>query len=246
MFGYVEWTEEKRRPGGGERQILHLRFYGAALLRRRRTPEPVVRVRCAAAARRMRRLGVERAVFPADFPYTEEFVRRGILPVDTLPLYRSLAAELVRVLLAERTVSPGEATVAVCGEHLSAEVARTVTELCVRNRYVTLSVGGEGETLCRQLRREYGVSLLRTDDPERLKEADARVLFAPREGLPAGLETLELYVGGTTPAFLLRLAGEREAEVPDGCDRAQLFAALRAAGTLKSGQIEVCGSASCA
>ena len=35
---------------------------------------------------------VRSAVFPVDFPYTALFIRMGVLPVDTLPLRRALAA----------------------------------------------------------------------------------------------------------------------------------------------------------
>ncbi|MCI2058706.1 MAG: hypothetical protein LKJ80_05815 [Oscillibacter sp.] len=241
MFGYVEWSQVKKKRNAGERVILHMRFFGVSLLRGQRTPEFVLRLRCASAARRMQKMGVSRAVFPEGFPYLTEFEKCGVRPADPLALYRAMTAELVRFSLEDRGVSPSGAVVAVCGEHLTAELARAVTELCIRNRYVTLCAGGEGEKFCRQLRREYGVSLLRTDDPEQLGKADVLVLFAPRAEPRGGMAILPLYEGGGLPSMTLRLAGERESEVPEGCDRSELFAALYAAGGLKPGQVEICG-----
>ena len=55
-----------------------------------------------------------------------------------------------------------------------------MTELVLRHRYVLLDLPYGGGDLCRQLRREYGVSLLLGPSQEQLEGAEAAVLFDPR------------------------------------------------------------------
>lgn len=244
MFGYVEWTTETNRRRGivlRERAILHLRFCSAVLLRKEKTPEWILRRRVAAAAKQMQKLGISQAVFPDEFPYMEIFGRHGIQAVQTLPLYRSLAADLVRAAMEEGGLSSGKAVIAVCTDRLSMEVQKTVTELCIRNRYVLLSSTGDGEPLCRHLRREYGVSLVLTEDPEQLGRADVKVLFIQKEDLNRDGIVLNLYEEHAEDHRPLILNAELEEQVPAGCSRPQLFAALCQAGALRIGQVEIGG-----
>ena len=140
MFGLIQWTDQKqrRRAPLRERTVLRLRFWEADITRRDRTPSALLRRRCAAAARQLQRLGVTRAVFPEGFPHLEEFERYNIRPADPLPMYRALTGELVQAALEARGQSGRSAVVAVCADHLTAEVRQAVTALCIRNRYVLL------------------------------------------------------------------------------------------------------------
>ena len=249
MIGYVNWTSrmEKRlrkQPALREIVVLNMRMLQLQLPRGGRTPEALARRRCRAGARALQRLGVTRAVFEEDFPYLDEFARRGILPVDPLPLLRSLAAPWTQAVMAEKGLSPHRAVIAVAGDRLSGELTRAVTELCLRNRYVQLSVPYGGENLCRELRREYGVSLVLTERKEQLETADVLVLFQPREDL-ARCNKVVLDLSGRSagePVPTLRLPDELEARLPRGCSRVQLFAALTSAGALRPGQIEIVGN----
>jgi hypothetical protein len=246
MFGFVEWTADaaqRRSVRFRQRTVLGLRFCGVSVLRRDRTPEWLLRRRCASAAARLQKLGVTRAVFPESFPCAEVFLRSGIRPMETLPLYRAKAAELVRADMEARGLSSGSAVIAVCGKSMTAELQQAATELCIRNRYVMLYVPGEGERLCRRLRREYGAALVLAEDPEQLSRADVRVLFDRQEAVPrGGAAVLELYDGGKTPDLRFCLPAEREEQLPAGCDCTQLLAALCEAGALRPGQVEVSGS----
>lgn len=239
MFGYVEWTQENGRIAAEETEILNLRFWSVAIPRKAGTPEFLLRRRCESAARRLQRLGVTRAVFPENFTQWDAFSKYGIRPTDPLPLYRALAAQLVQCALDSRTLSERTAVVAVRSDRLTMEVQQAVTELCVRNRYVLLDAPDRDGDLCRRLRREYGVPLVQTGDAEQLGRADVAVCFSPVADRGAGQTVLELYPGGVLPRGRLTLSPERETQIPAGCNRRQLLAALRIAGAVRTGQITV-------
>ena len=245
MIALLEWAPPERGKRRKtvtvkEDHVLHLRLYRAALQRGPRTPETILRRRVLAAGKRLRKLGVTQAVLPAEFPYGQELARCGLRPVSTLSLRRALAADWVRWALEEKGQSPAGARVAVCAAQLTGEVVRTVTELSLRHRYVLLDLPYGGEELCRQLRREYGVSLLLGPPKEQLEGADALVLFDARTDLknPA---VLALY-DESQPLPPVSLPPAMEEALPPGADRGQLVAALREAGILRPGQIAVGGA----
>lgn len=242
MIGILLWKEPRRGliPGAAapaERSILHMRFMWAEIARGPRTPEAVLRRRASAAARRLRRAGVTRVVLPEGFAWAAQVEKYGLRPVSTLALRRRLASDWVRQGLEEAGVSSGGARVAVSAAQMTGELVRTVTELCLRHRYVLLDVPYGGEELCRRLRREYGVSLLLGPDREQLAAADALVLFDPRTDLrrPGGV-TLPLYDEGA-PLGGVSLPPALEQLLPAGADRGQLLAALLEGGVLRAEQL---------
>ena len=245
MIGLLQWSppEAGRRRPIAEQSVLHLRLACAPVVRGPRTPEAVVRRRVAAAARRLRGLGVTRAVLPEGFAYGAALEKYDIAPVSTLALRRSLAADWTRRAMEGAGLSPGSARIAVSAAQMTGELVRTVTELALRNRYVLLDLPYGGGELAGQLRREYGVSLLLEPGREQLEGADALLLFDRREDLPCrNMVVLPLYEGAETPLPPLVLPPALEERLPDGCDRAQLVAALQEAGALRPGQIAL-GSA---
>ncbi|WP_312614875.1 hypothetical protein [Oscillibacter sp.] len=237
MIGFVAWTEEKAPRRAGESAILRMRFLEARLLRRKNTPAAVLRRRAAGAAKKFQKVGVTRAVFPEAFPYEAIFEKYGVFPVEVTRLYRSIAGEWLRAELANRGIS-GATRVAVCADHLTGELVRAVTELCLRYRYVLLDIPDGGEELARQLRREFGVSLLLRPAPAQMEAAEALLLFAPRPELHCAV-TLPLYDGAPVPAHVILNVPVQEERMPHGCRRDQLFAALCSAGALRAEQIEV-------
>ena len=245
MIALLEWAppERGRRRKAvtvKEESVLHLRLYRASLQRGPRTPEAILRRRVLTAGKRLRKLGVTQMVLPAEFPYGQELARCGLRPVSTLSLRRALAADWVRWALEEKGRSPAGARVAVCAAQLTGEVVRTVTELSLRHRYVLLDLPYGGEELCRQLRREYGVSLLLGPSREQLEGADALVLFDARTDLknPAALALYD----ESQPLPPVSLPPAMEEALPPGADRGQMLAALREAGVLRPGQIAVGGA----
>ena len=216
-----------------EQMILHTRFLCARVLRGPRTPETVLRRRVAAAARRLRKRGAVQAVLPEDFTFWDQL--GGLRPVSALPLRQALAADWVRWTLIRRGVPAAGARVAVCADRLTGEAVRTVTELSLRHRYVLLDLPYGGEELCRQLRREYGVSLLLKPSSEQLAEADAALLFSPRAAafraaLPVYDESCLLPPLSLPPAV--------EEQLPPGINREQILSLLRENGRLRQLSLE--------
>ena len=227
MIGMLIWKEPGKREKAvavKERSILRVRFWCAEVLRGPKTPEAVLRRRVAAAGKRLRKQGVTRVVLPEEFAYGPQLEKWDLHPVSTLGLRRAIAADWVRWFLAEQGTPAAGARVAVSAEQLTLDLPRG------------------GEDLCRQLRREYGVSLLLGPSKEQLEEAEALVLFAPREDCHSR-RALALY-DESQPLPPLLLPPALEEKLPKGCDRGQLLAALREQGTLRPGQIAVGGGIS--
>lgn len=242
MIGILLWKEPQRGIGQrqvalSERNILHMRFLCAEVIRSPRTPEAALRRRVSSAAKRMGKLGVTRAVLPEGFGFDAQLEKYGVRPVSTLALRRRLAADWVRQALAEGGVSPGGARVAVSASQMTGELVRTVTELALRHRYVLLDVSYGGEELCGRLRREYGVSLLLRPGREQLEEADVLALFDPRTDLrrKEGV-TLALY-DEAAPTGRISLPPALEERIPEGVNRGQMLSALLEAGILRPGQV---------
>lgn len=222
-----------------EKRILGVRFLcGEAAA----SPELTARSRTDRALRQLQKAGVTRLVPPADFRWTDRAARRGLPPVDTLPLARELAGELVRLELERKGIPQGTARVAVWAAAPSGELVRAVTELALRCRYLLLTLPWGGEELCRQLRREYGVSVQLNPGWDRMAQADATVLFDPAE--QAAGEALPLYPGGGLTLPPLAVPPALEAQLPPEWDRPRLLASLREAGALRPGQITAAGGAS--
>ena len=188
--------------------------------------------RAARAAEKMREQGVRRAVFPVDFPHTAVFLRRGIVPVDPMPLRRKLCARFVQKKLEMLGVPGAQAVVAIGGDYVSEEMAQTVRELAGSYRYVLLSVRAGDEEFARRMRRQYGVSLVLAPSVDQLDRADALVLFAPRKDLKLENPVLcTLYPGGDERGKVPLVLGEKFSEgVADNCSHEQLVAALYSMG----------------
>lgn len=242
MIGLLKWTvpqegERNKTVALKEDLILHMRFLRVDVLRSPRTPEVVLRRRVQQAGRRLRKLGITHAVLPEAFAYREILAQYGVQPVSSLALRRSLAADWVRWELNVRKIPAAGAQVAVAASQLTGEVVRTVTELALRHRYVLLDLPYGGEDLCRQLRREYGVSLLLSPPKEQLENAEALVLFDRREGLQGRNPVVIPLYDEKTAMPPLSLPPVLEEKLPEGADRTLLFAALQTAGALRAGQL---------
>ena len=245
MVGMLLWKSpepgKKQKPVVlKERMVLHMRFACGEIVRGPRTPEAVLRRRVQSAAKRLRQNGVIRIVTPEEFPYGDLLEKQGIRAVSTLALRRGLASELVRWELTRQGLTPGGVKIAVSGDQLTGELVRTVTELALRYRYVLLDLPYGGEDLCRQLRREYGVSLLMGPSKEQLEETEALLLFSERTDLRRrNPVVVPLYEGADLPLPPLMLPPALEEQLPQGLDRPQLLAALQEAGAIRRGQITV-------
>lgn len=238
MIGLLTWAEPKKGQKSvrlEERHILRMRFLEAEVIR---SPHGAVSSRrVLAAGKKLRKRGVTQVVLPEEFPFREQLAKCGLRPVSTLALRRAIAADWVRAGLTAKSQPVAGARVAVSAAALTGEAVRTVTELCLRHRYVLLDLPYGGEELCRQLRREYGVSLLLGPSKDQLEGAEALVLFDSRTDLSLkNPVALRLYdERQALPS--LALPPEAEEALPQGADRGQLLAVLREAGALKREQI---------
>ena len=240
MIGYIADREDVRTWTAEEGNLLGLRVLRLTLPRGRRFWGK----HCAGrAARLLGRLGVRQAVFPQEFPWGELFVRQGVLPVDTLPLYRRLAPLVVKQRMADLGISPGSAAVAAVGDNLTAELGKILTELALQVRYLTVSMKYGAEEFCHSLRREYGVSVLQRPTRAQLEGAEALLLFSRRETLACGNPiVLHLYGGAETLSangIAFGLPGKLAGMVEENCCRDQLLSALLTAGILQNDQIPI-------
>lgn len=240
MVGLFTWAEPQKGQKSirlEERLVLRMRVLQAEVTR---SAHPaVLRRRAAAAGKKLRKRGVTQVVLPEDDSVREQLSKCGLRPVGTLVLRRAVAADWVRAALAAKDQPVAGARVAVSAAALTGEVVRTVTELCLRHRYVLLDLPYGGEELCRQLRREYGVSLLLGPSKDQLEGAEALVLFDSRTDLSLkNPVALRLYdEKQALPSFTL--PPSLEEALPEGVDRGQLLAVLREAGVLKREEIAV-------
>ena len=235
MLGYVCCDADGVRPAFGRRQILGCIFVELRLPKRRRPEGLWAGRQAAAAAGRMREMGVRRAIFPVEFPHISRFALQGICPVDPLPLRCALVPHLVRERLSAAGRDPREVRIAITGRHMTPALAEITQDFAIRYRHVILDVSTGGEELARMLRREYGISLLLQPAAEQLEQADVLLLFHPREDLTrTNPICYGLYSGGhegwTESLWQLPAALEK-CDVPEGCAE-QLLAALYAAGVL--------------
>lgn len=240
MVGMLVWKKHeagKREKSVvlRERNVLHVRVLCAEIQRGKHTPDPVVRQRLRKAVKRLQKLGIRQVILPPDFPWRELLAERGIRPVSALPLRQMLAADWVRWELRGRGIPAAGARVAVLAGEMTGAVVRTVTELSLRHRYVLLKVPYGGESLCSQLRREYGVSLLLNPDKGQLRSADIAVIFDPQT---------ETDLKGSIPIYddsavipPLLLPPALEDLMPPDAERTQMLAVLMEAGAVRPGQI---------
>lgn len=232
MLGYIEFEE-----GGGKSRLTKEKRLGGTFLvlnMGRGAQGMLAGRRAERAARQMREQGVRRAVFPIDFPHTAVFLRFGITPVDPLPLRIALCVPFVKSRLKSLGLTDTQAVIAIAGNHMTSEIAETARALALSYRYVMLSVGSGGEAFARELRRQYGISLLLNPSPDQLERADALVLFAPRSDLRQENPVLcTLYPGSSGRGSLPLLLGrELSEEIAPNCSQEQLAAALFSMGIL--------------
>jgi len=239
MVGYISYTPENKGWEVARRRLVGTAFLEARLGQSRRLTE---RFCAARAARAMARAGVRSAVFPTGFPHQDLFLRRGILPVDTLPLYRRMAPLIVKRRMGQLGLSPGTTTVAVVAERMTEELRETVTELALQVRYVMLALETPAEDFCDMLKREYGISVLQQPTKRQLRQADVLLLLRPWEEEGTNSLVLYLYDGqrvlwrnGVTFALPRRLMGE----VEENCCLPQLLTVLCAGGILQNYQIPI-------
>lgn len=173
MLGLVNWGEGRKVTAARERLlgmwVLRVCVPAGGRGERRRVKQ---------AARLLSRQGVRRLLPLKEFGYWDILRAEHLRPVDPLPLYRTMADQLVLELLSRRKVPPGSAQVALCGEDADGDLTRAAWLLCPRVRTLTVQVDRGGERLAQELYRQFGAAVTVGG------RADAAVRFGgvPQEG----------------------------------------------------------------
>lgn len=127
------------------------------------------------AAKLIRRAGISRCVFPEGFQQNEIFLRVGIEPVDTAPLYLAAAPAITEAALTKKGICLRDASVAIAGDGSWAEETLAATAAKVRSASIYSLHGCE--RLCEKLRRESGVSVRIIEPRDTECTCDALVTF---------------------------------------------------------------------
>ena len=151
MLGLLCWSEE-RGVRMERTQLLGLPVLQASLLPGGRWE----RQRLGHAARRLERQGVRRVLVSKGFKRWEVLARWGLTGVDPRPLYRAMADRLVLAELERRGMKGCEACVALRGECVDSDLARTAHLLCPQVRTLLIQVERGGDKLTRELYRAFG------------------------------------------------------------------------------------------
>ena len=111
------------------------------------------------AARLLYRQGVRRVVPLREFDWWDILNRRGLWPVDALPLYRAMGAQLVLAALAGRGEDLRDAAVVLRGDHVDAELAAAARKLCPMVRRLAVDTKRGAQQLSRELYWQYGAAV---------------------------------------------------------------------------------------
>ena len=220
MYGLVV---EKDAPFDkkGEVRLLGQRFYVCRLSRRATRREQIF------AARRLRRHGVRRCVFPQGFS-PAVFAERGIFPPDAAWLLQRKAAEIALKRRAEQGLTGG---VALYAERVTPAVGYTLLQLAPFVRTLALNDTERRRTLGDLLLHGVGVVL----EEWRAENAETQILFSrPERLLPTGALTLPLY-GRNLP--MLGAEKLEKEEFPPETDTLSLLSLLCQSGALREEEI---------
>ena len=228
MLGVLRWSPD-RRVVLGRGQVLGLPVLEARL-------DPGGRWggrRLDRAARLLARQGVKRILPLRNFGGQQGLERRGLLPVEPLPLYRAMAGELALAALSQAGKETGRAGIALRGERVDAELARAARLLCPRVRTLIIQVPRGGEQLARKLYWEFGAAV----SPE--GKADAAVRFSGRR------QDGELVLCGSMPELQGLEVKAPGLDLPEELEPLPVLTALWQAGRLELEQLDVTWAQAC-
>lgn len=185
------------------------------------------------AARLLVRQGVRRVLPLRGFDNWKVLERRGILPIEPLPLYRAMAEDLALAVLHQTGKAPEQAGIALRGERVDGDLARAARVLCPRVRTLIIQVPRGGEQLARELYWEFGAAV----SPE--GEADAAVRFSGQR------QEGELVLCGPAPELLGLKVNAHGLALPDELEPLPVLTALWQAGRLEREQLYITGVQAC-
>ena len=221
MIGWIRYEE------AGQTRIERRRYGDTAVLAVR-VPRGTG-LRALFAARRsasfLARQRVRLAAFPADYPYIDIFLRRGIAAADVTYLNLACAPQIALSALRQRGAAAGNANVALVSEKACGEVHSAAHSLARTVRYLTLRTP-DAETLARALRLEYGVAA------KVLHQSDAVCADLVLSFDAAGEDCLALNGAHLEASYSTAFNGEI-------CTDAPLLTALLSVGALRAQDIRL-------
>lgn len=229
MFGLVEWRGAGESCAAREERIGGVRFFAVGVRRGegRRAAWSIRR-----AARMLRKRGVERAVFPADFAAYKPFTARGVRPMETLALREAAAAAIARRAMSQAEIAPKRATVALCAAQVTRAYAMAAESLAGEVRYLQLCTARGGRELSQSLRSRFGIAA------PVLRAPEGAALVIDFDGSAERLRS-GIFLPLTSDALRVRYRPLRTQE--RGEEPEQLLAALYASLALRAEEIEVIG-----
>lgn len=228
MIALVKWRTATA-GGAREERLGEVRFFDVSI---RRGDGMRSAWSARRAARTLQKRGIRQAVFPENFPFYERFARCGIRPADDLALRCAAASEIVRCAMRQRGIAPESATLALCAQQVTREVARAAEQLAGEIRYLKLCVPHGGWELSQHLRSRFGAAVPVED---KVAEADVVLCFDTFRPLSAE-HALVLPLADAR----LRIEYRLPKEYGGGAwDEVQLAAALFSSMALGAEQIEV-------
>ena len=221
MIGWIRYEE-------ADAQHAERRQYGTAAVLSVRVPRGTgLRALFAAyrSASLLTRQRVRLAAFPADYPYTDAFLRRGIASPDVTQLNLAGASQIALLALRQSGAAAENANVALVSEKVCGEVHSAARSLARAVRYLTLRTP-DADALARVLRREYGVAAKVLHENDALRADLALSFDAAEEGCIA---LTDEYLEVSYSAML----GE------EICTDTPLLAALLSVGALRAQDIRL-------
>lgn len=177
-------------------------------------------------ARLLARQGVHRVLVPPEFDGWQELGRWGLRGVDAVPLYRAMADQLVLAELARAGVENERACVALRGDCVDADLARTARQLCPKVRTLIIQTQWGGERLARELYQTFGAA------PQSEGRPDAVVRFSGKG------KAKELVLCGQPELLGLKLEAEGLI-LPECLESMPLLTTLWQAGRLSLEELRV-------
>ena len=122
----------------------------------------------------LRQRGIRHLCFAYGFPYEEIeiFARAGFAALERDALYESLACEIAVKAAVERKAA------ALFARRVTVCVERALLGLCANFRYVMVDIESGGAAVCRNLRRDCGVSIIEKPSQKQLAAADVALFFS--------------------------------------------------------------------
>lgn len=111
------------------------------------------------AAHLLYRQGVRRVLPVREFNRWDNLNGRGLWPVDTLPLYRAMGAQLVLAVLEGRGEAPCDAAVVLRGDHVDADLSAAARKLCPLVRRLAVDTQRGAQQLSWELYWRYGAAV---------------------------------------------------------------------------------------